>query len=181
MNPKNAEETPVLRGIQAKYVKQCHYPHWFCWQIFCMLWRQVTQKIYVLEQPWHLSQLLDFNINQHNFDHEETCYKDMGSFFCCSLPDEDCQVWLCCNRKLWGENNSISIWLYFNQQSTLIKEIFRNLELLEFSHLKRYGWCKVNFCFTLFSVLLTHQSCNGDALLFRRRNQRNIRMVPVKL
>ena len=22
------------------------------------------------------------------------------------LPNEDCQVWLCCERKLWSENNS---------------------------------------------------------------------------
>ena len=85
-------------------------------------------------------------------------------------------------KKLWSENNGISCWLYLNQQGTLVKEIFRNSELLEFCHLERYEWCKVNFCIPLFSVLLTRRSCNGGALLFRhRRNQRNIRVVSVRL
>ena len=29
-------------------------------------------------------------------------------------------------------------WLYLNQQGALVKEIFRNSELLEFCHLERY-------------------------------------------
>ena len=45
-----------------------------------------------------------------------------------------------------------------------------------------YEWCKNNFCIALLSVLPTHRSCNGRALLFHhRKNQRNIRMVSVKV
>ena len=73
----------------------------------------------------------------------------MRSFFRCWLQNEDHQVWLCCEGQLWSENNSTSLWLYLNQQSALVKGIIRNSELLEFCHLKRYEWCKVNFCIPL--------------------------------
>ena len=41
-------------------------------------------------------------------------------------------------KKLLSEINSTSRWLYLNQQGALVKEIFRNSELLEFCHLDRY-------------------------------------------
>ena len=41
-------------------------------------------------------------------------------------------------KKLLSEINSTSRWLYLNQQGALVKEIFRNSELLEFCHLGRY-------------------------------------------
>ena len=100
----------------------------------------------------------------------------------CWLPNEDRQVWLHCKRKLWSENNSTYLWLYLNQQGALVKEIFRNSELLEFCDLEMYEWSNVNFCITLFSVLLTRRSCNGGVLLFcHQRNQRNIKMVSVRV
>ena len=106
----------------------------------------------------------------------------MRSFSRCWLPNEDCQVWLRCERKLWSENNSTYLWLYLNQQGALVKEIFRNSELLEFCHLERYEWCYVNFCIPLFSILLTRRNCNSGALFFRHWwNKRNIRMVSVRV
>ena len=106
----------------------------------------------------------------------------MTSFSRCWLPNENRQMWLRCKKKLWSENNSTFHWLYLNQQGALVKEIFRNSELLEFCQLERYEWCKVNFCIPLFSVFLTRRSCNGGELLFRhRRNQRNTRVVSVRL
>ena len=77
----------------------------------------------------------------------ETCYEGMRSFFHCWLSNKD-QVWLCCKRKLWSGNNSTCLWLYLNQQSALVKEIFRNLELFKFCHLERYesGLNKFNIC-----------------------------------
>ena len=55
----------------------------------------------------------------------------MSSFSRCWLPNEDRQVWLRCEKKLWSENNSISHWLYLNQLGALVKEIFSKSELLE--------------------------------------------------
>ena len=99
----------------------------------------------------------------------------------------DCQTnivkcGLCCKRKLWSKNNSTSLWLYLNQQSALVKEIFRSSEFLKLCHLGRYEWCKVNFCISLVSVSLTRQSRNQGGLLLLRhwRNQRN-RMILVRL
>ena len=47
--------------------------------------------------------------------------------------------------------NSTSHWLYRNQEGALVKEIFRNSELLELCHLERYEWSKVNLYPPFFS------------------------------
>ena len=173
---KNKWKTLILAMSTSAPILSAGFPH-----VIAAGHVEVFQ-IYVLEWPWHLSSLLNFSINQLNFDHQETCYKDMRSFSRCWLPNEDRQVWLRCEKKLWSENNSTSHWLYLNQQGALVKKIFRNSELLEFCHFERYEWCSVNILIPLFSVLLTCRSCNGGALLFRHWwNQRNIIVVSVRL